>query len=538
MKKFLSILMVLAMILAMSTTAFAAGERTYNAYQLLTLSVSLKHPNSAEHQAQFGCDGNNHKPECYAYDYEPNAKYLEILQQETFANGNANVWANEPKPQTAAGVTADQIRRHLTQYSGDSADNYGTVRIVLERMYDKIVALGEDKTFTGNSTDLNLGYWLFVDTTDLAGENAANSLFIVDTGTEGTITITPKTDLPTIEKKVQDHDDTEAGKIEDQPWHDSADHDINDLVPFKLTATLPNNAKQYSEYHFTFHDILSDGLTLQKETVKVLLYSSKNTADADYNLNGGKDITEFFDVTEGACTCGDVTGCSFEVKSNRDILDIPDVTEHSAIVVYYQAQLNNQAKLGNAGNPNTVRLEFSNNPNGNGTGLTKADKVTVFTYQIVINKVDESNHPLPGAEFKIMKYNPNTAKYDIEIPVTTNAEGTVFTWTGLDDGDYLLKETNAPDGYNAMKDIAFTLYATHDETSDDPQLTLLDGDTDLGQGDVASGIIEKNIINKTGSILPETGAMGTMWLILGGTALVILAAVFMITRKKMSVYED
>ena len=60
----------------------------------------------------------------------------------------------------------------------------------------------------------------------------------------------------------------------------------------------------------------------------------------------------------------------------------------------------------------------------------------------------------------------------------------------------------------------------------------------MGTGVVDTGIIEKNIINNTGTILPETGAEGTFLLITGGTVLVILAAVFMITRKKMSIYED
>jgi LPXTG-motif cell wall-anchored protein len=45
-------------------------------------------------------------------------------------------------------------------------------------------------------------------------------------------------------------------------------------------------------------------------------------------------------------------------------------------------------------------------------------------------------------------------------------------------------------------------------------------------------------VNNTGTVLPETGAEGTFFLITGGTMLVILAAVFMITRKKMSIYED
>ena len=71
----------------------------------------------------------------------------------------------------------------------------------------------------------------------------------------------------------------------------------------------------------------------------------------------------------------------------------------------------------------------------------------------------------------------------------------------------------------------------------EPTLTELDGGS-LATGAVDTGIIEKDIINRTGTVLPETGGMGTFLLILGSSILVIVAAVFMITRKKMSVYED
>ena len=39
------------------------------------------------------------------------------------------------------------------------------------------------------------------------------------------------------------------------------------------------------------------------------------------------------------------------------------------------------------------RLEYSNNPRGNGTGTTPWDNVIVFTYKVVVNKVDQDNNP-------------------------------------------------------------------------------------------------------------------------------------------------
>ena len=88
-----------------------------------------------------------------------------------------------------------------------------------------------------------------------------------------------------------------------------------------------------------------------------------------------------------------------------------------------------------------------------------------------------------------------------------------------------------------MSDIVFSISAVHSEVSGEPALLSLDGGL-MGTGVVGTGVIEKDIVNNTGSVLPETGAEGTFLLIAGGAILVIVSAVFMITRKRMSVYED
>ena len=88
-----------------------------------------------------------------------------------------------------------------------------------------------------------------------------------------------------------------------------------------------------------------------------------------------------------------------------------------------------------------------------------------------------------------------------------------------------------------MSDVTFSVSATHSEVADEPELISLDGGL-MGTGDVSIGTITKDIINNTGAVLPQTGAKGTLLLIGGCSVLVIVAAVFMITRKKMSIYED
>ena len=71
----------------------------------------------------------------------------------------------------------------------------------------------------------------------------------------------------------------------------------------------------------------------------------------------------------------------------------------------YKSTLNSNAVLGEEGNVNKAKLEYSNNPNDSqgGKGSTPWDNVIVFTYKVVINKVDGDNNnaPLSGAEFTL-----------------------------------------------------------------------------------------------------------------------------------------
>ena len=548
MKKLFAMILALAMILCLATTAFAAdntvvtfadgGERTYNGYKLLDLTVSLK---TGEHHPTHEGD---HSDDCYNYSYTVNETYRDILQAETLANGRNELWVTNGKPATASGVTDAQILEYLGYQGSDQGDVSGTMRVVADRLYRAIQAAGtpaDKEKLSGTAPEIEQGYWMFADVTEFDNNNNnnnnAHSLVVVDTNGASDITITPKVATPTVEKKVKDIDDSEDSNILDNPWQDSADHDVGDTVPFKLTGTLPSNAQYYTSYKMIFHDTLSAGLTFNAASVKVYMYDTKHKADVDTDLNDylngyAKDVTEFFITKDEDLT----DGCSFEV-SCENVFAITGVTKDSTFVVYYEATLNDAAVMGAAGNPNEVYLEYSNDPYGNGTGKTESDKVVVFTYQMIVNKVDSHGHALEGAGFTLYKKDLRTNDY---APLGTELKGdamTTFTWTGLDDGDYKLVETTVPAGFNKMDDIVFSISATHSETADEPALTTLDGGL-MGTGVVETGAITKDIINNTGTVLPETGAKGTIMLIGTSSLFVMVAAVFMITRKKMSIYED
>lgn len=187
-----------------------------------------------------------------------------------------------------------------------------------------------------------------------------------------------------------------------------------------------------------------------------------------------------------------------------------------------------------------MRMEFSNNPNVEQNGTTTHtpwDKVIVFTYKTVINKVDPDSNALTGAEFKLKKKVGDGDNW-VEKAVVKNNDGTTFTFEGLDDGVYRLEETKTPEGYNTMNPnpLEFTISATHDVTGDNPQLLTLSGNAETGDvtfvDNLVDGSLTTNIVNKSGSSLPETGGMGTTVLYAAGTLMILAAAAFLVMKKK------
>ncbi len=385
------------------------------------------------------------------------------------------------------------------------------------------------------SVNVEPGYYLIKDVDGaLDGENDSYTLYLVKV--VGNVTIAPKSDVPEVEKKVKDiNDSTDTDKT---GWQDSADHDIGDNVDFQLKATLADNVSSYTTYKVVFHDTLSKGLTYN------------NDAKVTFN---GTDVTSYFDIVEEN---GTLTISCDNVKEFG-------ATDSSVITVEYTATLNDKAVIGSAGNPNEVYLEYSNNPNkseegDNETGNTPKDTVIVFTYKTIINKVtknpaydptkdedkdgtDSEGHtqyiPLEGAEFKLEKYNKKTGQWE-EIAVVKNDEGTTFTFSGLDDGDYRLTETTTPAGYNTIDPIEFTITAEHEIESDNPALTSLSGNAANGEitftANTTDGSLSADVVNNAGATLPETGGIGTTIFYIAGSVLVLAAVVLLVTKKRMN----
>ena len=466
MKKFIALLLVAAMAMSLLCVSAFADDSTY------TITAP----------------SNGHTYEVY-----------QIFTGDLSAGVLSNVkWGTNGTGTTGAAVDSNTLD------ALEAAE--GTDTEILAEV-EKYVSLSNPAytVASGASVTVPAGYYLIKDVDGALAdeESEAYTKYIVKV--VGNVTISPKSDVPEVEKKVKDTNDT-TGTTTD--WQDSADYDIGDSIPYQITATL-GDISEYETYWVKFTDTMSSGLTYNND--------AKVTLD-------GKDVTSSFTIS---CTNNVLTAeCS-------DVKDL-GAAEDSKIVVTYTCTLNENAVIGSQGNPNTVYLEYSNNPNKDHDGehgKTPEDTNIVFTYKVVANKVDETNEPLKGAAFELFKKNAEGTY--VSLGEVSGDDTTSFAWTGIDDGDYKIVETKTPAGYNSIDPIEFTVTATHDVLSDNPQLTELLGG-DIFKGQVSTGTLSADIVNESGSTLPTTGGMGTTLFYVLGAILALGAGVLLITRKRMA----
>jgi fimbrial isopeptide formation D2 family protein/LPXTG-motif cell wall-anchored protein len=545
MKKIVSLLLTAIMVLMMSVNVFAASTNLtgpftitlntnetghqYVAYQIFKGTLSLSTPDTASAVTP------SVTPEASTTAAE-NGKY--ILSNVEWGDGVDLEKEVDGKKLSDLYSSVDKAVDALESATEVEINAFAkTIAGYLNETNVKTASTTSPYTFSG----LSAGYYLIKDKDDSLSNATDRSYTRYMLQVVKNVTVEPKSAVPTVVKKVKDANDSDASDATNK-WMDSADYDIGDSVPFQLTATLPSNLSYYNTYKIVFHDTLSKGLTYENITsVKVgnTTITQGYTPATVVNEDGTTSLTITFD--------------------NVKTLNSGSVGNNDTIVVEYNATLNTNAVIGSAGNPNKVYLEYSNNPNQDTTnttpetGKTPEDTVIVFTYQLVINKIDQDKNPLLGAEFTLKKkladgtlsaaiaYTTNTAAEDATDAEKAKA-GTVFTFAGIDAGTYVLSESKTPDGYNTIDDITFKIEATHDETADAPTLTELKAGTETGSlgtitltGAVSTGALTGNIENRAGDQLPTTGGMGTTIFTITGSILALGAAILLVTKKRMDI---
>lgn len=305
-------------------------------------------------------------------------------------------------------------------------------------------------------------------------------------------------------------------------------------------GTLPESYGRYTTYKYKFDDTMTN-MTYKNGSVKVYYVKDGSTTRNEINSgfaptwdDGAKELTVTFNDLKTA---------------------VSGLTHGDKIVVTYTATLDANAVVGGKGNPNKVKLEYSNNPNAEGTGETPEKTVVVFTYKTIINKVtkgtDGNNVPLAGAEFTLSKFIASEAGRDTVmvngteylgtwnsgvkvVPTNTDNIANVFTFSGLDAGIYRLTETKTPAGYNTIDPVYFEIVATNNGT----EVTSMEGKDVNGSeisftANVTNGSLSADVINNAGTTLPSTGGMGTTVFYVVGGGLMAVAVVLLVTKKRM-----
>lgn len=504
MKKLITLLAVLTLALAMAVPAFAAtttttytitinnGTGTYAAYQIFKGDLHETTLSNIEW-------GDNVTPE----------------GQEKL--GNAAKKAKELTGETEAKAFAVEVAEYLG----------GTPSIVTV-----------DSNGTGTITGLAAGYYLIKNTT--VGKDEVYTDYILKVVKD--VEVNPKSGKPTLDKQIKHNETGEWGVV--------GDNQIGDTVDFRTITTVPI-VSGYTEYTYVIHDEMSAGLT---SNVKTKNDVTIKVNDSDENV---LDQT-YYDVTVDTENANKFTVTIDVLKAIQD----GKMAAGNKLYTYYTGILNENAKVYDAGKQdNKAYLVYSNNPHDNTTTNQTPEKVVYdWTFKMEVNKVDgEDNAPLTGAKFVLSKKEkpdlgvirddgtPSTTTDLINLIENSDGSYTVapagytgpvvnvmtagkITIKGLDDAtEYYLYETKAPAGYNRLTAaVRFEITATYSDAGDNCTSV-----TATVNNDVQSSV-SVNVRNNKGSTLPSTGGIGTTLFYVIGGVLMAVAAVLLVTKKRMN----
>lgn len=391
------------------------------------------------------------------------------------------------------------------------------------------------------------GYYLFVPdgltaTTKPKPNTGTSPIFAIVGGNH--VTVTEKTSIPTVMKKVKNDDGS--------GWADKADSQMGQDVQYQLTGTVADNIDTFNTYYYEFSDNLSDGLTADGNSVVVKIDNTTLSPNTTPGATTGYDVS--IDDVSNTLTVkfADLKAAANQAGATLD--------GSSDVVVTYTAQLDftkaEKVVVGGAGNENTVKLIYSNNPMGDGKGESVPDTVRDYTYALKIIKQDAAPEAtkLDGVRFTIQATDPDDAgsknKYVNSDGVLvsnsyefTTANGGEIYVKGLDAGTYTVHEVEGSNpGYNTLPDFTFKISTVKEDGTDSlkrPEgentlyVTASKSNADLVEEPrVDDGTVILTVKNKKGSNLPLTGLNGVTFTWIAGGAVLCIGVAHLIRSRK------
>ena len=484
MKKLITLLAALTLALAIAVPAFAESSTgtitidnavtgtTYKAYRIFDLE-------------SYDTDKN-------AYSYKLNSAWNGFPAYSTTIDGNLVSASTFFSVNSAGYIEWNDAKK-------DAGADFA--KLAKAFVVEKNIAWDKTETATDAKvtfTDLTLGYYL-VDT-------SLGSLCSLDT-TAPSVTIKEKNSDTTIEKKIVITGDEKV---------DSNSAGIGDTVNFSITITVKDGAPK----GYVLHDKLS-GLTFDPNSLEVKVGTTTLTANTDYTLETNP-----------------ADGDSFDVKLKDGKLKTNEV-----VVVTYSATVAANATIAGAGNKNTAKLVY------NEKDSTK-EETTTYVWKLNVHKyaLDSTNHEvaLSGAKFVLYRMDNGVKKYatltnnKIDGWVTDKGGATTLETSGTGDilieglnvGTYYLEETEAPVGYNKLTEpIEVEITATTSVTSGSETVQYKNS-SETSYTPATDATVK--VLNNAGTQLPSTGGIGTTLFYVIGGVLMAVAAVLLVTKKRMN----
>lgn len=488
MKKLMAALLAVAMVCAMAISAFAADGtartgsitingaidgQTYNIYRILNLEAN----------ADFTA---------YKYTINKGWDAFVTAHNDVFTVNNGIVTS------TAASNSAEV--QALANAAGEYAEK------------NHLTADGTASSTSKTVTGLALGYYLVVSTPALS----ENSLCSLGT-TNPNVTINEKNGKPTITKQVEHAAGSPAS---------ANDATVGDTVKFVVTIDAIDGKPE----NYVMHDKMDEGLSFDDSSVTVKRGETILEKGTDYEL-----------ITSPA------DGDTFDIKFKENVVKTNDV-----FTVTYTATLNEKAVVGTPGNKNETKLTYGDNQHVDAQPTkTYTWSFNIFKYFMDGNKKEKG---LEGAQFILYREVSTGTETEYEYAVM-DTTGKIKSWisdenkatvltspkdgnltmSGLANGTYYLKETEAPQGYNPLEnDIEIMITAANWTTSGTPSAKI-EYKTSTAEGasfaEAENGTVK--VENKTGTVLPGTGGIGTTIFYVVGGGLMVAAAILLITKKRM-----
>lgn len=465
-----------------------------------------------------------------------------------------------------APVVAEWLSNNVTDTNASSASSSEGTRVAPGDVLYAIAAAVTDETPAGNGIPVDTswtrpaitsdghygdGYYLFVsDGLKADKPNTGTSPIFAIVGGEP-VTVTEKTSIPTVEKKVLNDSKVKDANITDQTgWEDYADSQIGQKVNYKLTGTIADNYATYDSYAYKFTDTLSQGLTYAKGSLEVYALNNESYTMIDQNS---------YTVVEPAEDNNNTLTVSFNDKGLKSATaanesDLLNIDAKTQIVVFYKAELNSKASYEAPGNKNEVYLEYSNNPMAEGTGKSEIDVVTDHVFRLDVTKTDkDTGSALTGknlqAGFKVKVIRGDEGTLDNkwlgengEIVEESQAyefktqldDGKVYI-PGLDTGTYQITETTTPTGYNTVAPFEITVTPSYKNNGELDTLTVSSNNKEMTVIKDANGAtIPLAIKNKKGSGLPLTGLNGVTFTWIAGGAVLCIGVAHLIRSRKQA----